>query len=76
MANDILFPQNTTSTPRIKVVRFTYADWGGDKDDRKSTEGFVFILKGASTSWSSKKEQVVALSTREAKYIVVAMLHG
>lgn len=73
MSSGILFPQNNTMTDEIKVAGFTDVDWGGDKDDRKSTTGFVFFVEGAPISWSSRKELVVDLSICEAEYIAVAM---
>ncbi|KAF2285863.1 hypothetical protein GH714_008480 [Hevea brasiliensis] len=41
----------------------------GDPDDRKSTSGFVFMLGSGAVSWSSKKQQIVTLSTTEAEFI-------
>src|SRR5206468_2100775 len=43
--------------------------WSGDVDDRRSTSGYIFFTYGAPISWSSKKQEVVALSTCEAEYI-------
>ncbi|GAU43218.1 hypothetical protein TSUD_301050 [Trifolium subterraneum] len=45
----------------------------GDKDDRKSTVGYVFLYGGAPISWCSRKEPVVALSTCEAEYIAASL---
>ena len=36
-----------------------------------SINGYVAILGGGSVAWSSKKQQVIALSTMEAKYIAL-----
>ena len=52
---------------------YSDSDWYGDKDDRKSTAGYVFKFGTTPISWCSKKQSVVALSTCEAKYIVAAM---
>ena len=49
-----------------------HADWAGDLDDRKSTSGYIFQLRGAAISWRSKKHACVALSTVEAEYIALA----
>nr|GEU80705.1 retrovirus-related Pol polyprotein from transposon TNT 1-94 [Tanacetum cinerariifolium] len=46
-------------------------DWGGCKDDGKSTSGHMFSLGSRAISWSSKKQEVVALSSGEAEYIAV-----
>ena len=45
-------------------------DMEGDKDSKRSTRGFVFIVGGTTVSWISKLQQVVALSTMEAEYVV------
>lgn len=44
-------------------------DWGGSLSDRKSTSGVLLHLESSVVSWSSKKQEIVALSTTEAKYI-------
>jgi hypothetical protein len=48
---------------------FCDADWANDGSDRKSISGYVTIVAGGAVSWSSKKQQTVALSTAEAEYI-------
>src|SRR5258708_36659895 len=45
------------------------ADWVSDKNDRKLTSGYIFMLGGGIMSWSSKKQSAVALSSTEAEYI-------
>ncbi|GAU32405.1 hypothetical protein TSUD_220940 [Trifolium subterraneum] len=47
----------------IELIGYTDSNWCGDKDDRKSTAGYVFLYGGAPISWCSRKEPVVALST-------------
>lgn len=51
---------------------YSDADWAGDHDDRHSTTGNLSLLAGASVSWISKKQSVVALSTAEAEYVAVS----
>jgi hypothetical protein len=53
----------------LEIVGFTYVDFVGDADDRKSTSGYVFLFGGTIVSWLSKKQNCVAKSTMEAKYI-------
>ena len=50
---------------------FYDADWAGNRDDRHSTSGNVFIFGGGAVSWLSKKQAVVALSTSEAEYVAL-----
>ena len=52
-----------------RLKGYTDSDWAGSLDDRKSTSGYIFCLGTKVTSWSSKKQKVVALSTAEAEYI-------
>ena len=48
------------------------ADWAGDRDERKSTSSYAFILGGDFVSWCSKKQTCVALSTMEFEYVACA----
>lgn len=52
---------------------FIDADWAGDLSSRKSTSGYVFILGNAAISWTSKRQQSVALSSTEAEYIAATL---
>jgi hypothetical protein len=42
----------------------------GDKDNRRSTTGYVFTISGTTVSWISKLQKVISLSTIEAEYVV------
>jgi len=42
-----------------------------DRDKRRSTTGYVFVVGGTIVSWVSKFQSVVALSTTEAEYVTV-----
>ena len=55
-----------------ECVGYSDADWGGDRDDRKSTSGYLFQMSGGAVSWRSKKQTCVALSMAEAEYIALA----
>eukprot|EP00253_Pinus_taeda_P008669 PITA_08669 len=44
----------------------------GDLDKRRSTSGYVLTLAGGAISWMSKLQNIVALSTTEAEYIVAS----
>ncbi|XP_047149354.1 secreted RxLR effector protein 161-like [Vigna umbellata] len=65
------FPRKVDSTCDI-LKAWCDADWSGDQVNRKSTFGYLFKLMGASISWCSKKQNVVALSSCEAEYISTA----
>jgi hypothetical protein len=48
-----------------KIVLQGYVDsyMTGDKDNRRSTTGYVFTIGGTKVSWISKLQKVVSLST-------------
>ena len=47
-------------------------NFAGDVNDRKSTSGQIFFMRGLPITWNSVKQRVVALSTCEAKYIAAS----
>lgn len=51
---------------------YSDADFAGDKETRKSTNGIVCKLGDAAIIWQSKKQHSVALSTTEAEYVSAA----
>jgi hypothetical protein len=53
----------------IVLQRYVDLDMVGDKDNRRTTTGYVFTLGGIIVSWISKLQKVVALSTIEAEYV-------
>jgi len=53
----------------IALHRYFDADMAGDRDNRRSTTGYVFTVGGTTVSWVSKIQSVVALSTTEAEYV-------
>jgi hypothetical protein len=58
-----------TASSDIHLHGFTDSDWAGSAEDRKSTSGMCFILGSTMISWGSRKQNSIALSTKEAKYI-------
>lgn len=57
-------------TPNL--TGYSDADYGGDKSDRKSTTGNVFLLAGGAVSWLSRKQRSVSTSTTEAEYVALS----
>lgn len=51
---------------------YTYIDWEGSMDDRKSTNGGDFFLGGRLVSWLSKKQDCTSQSIMEAENIAAA----
>jgi hypothetical protein len=56
----------------IRLEGFSDADWGANPDDRRSISGYTFLIGNGAVSWSSKKQQTVALSSMEAEYLAIS----
>jgi hypothetical protein len=54
---------------KFELVGYLDSDYAGCKVERKSTSGTCQLLGRSLVSWSSKKQNNVALSTAEAEYI-------
>lgn len=42
---------------------------GASQEHRRAISGYVFMVDGGAISWSSKKQELVTLSTAEAEYV-------
>jgi hypothetical protein len=56
----------------ITPLAYVDADYGGCRDTRRSTSGYVFTMAGGAVTWSSKRQATVALSTVEAEYVAMS----
>jgi hypothetical protein len=54
---------------KFGLIRYSNSDYAGCKVERRSTSGTSQLLGRSLVSWSSKKQNSVALSTAEAEYI-------
>ncbi|GJX46901.1 hypothetical protein Tco_0272091, partial [Tanacetum coccineum] len=45
------------------------SDLAGNKDNMKSTSGYLMTFAGGAVSWQSRLQKCVALSTTEAEYV-------
>ena len=54
------------------LTGYSDADWAGDRNDYKSTTGYLFQIGGTAVTWKSKKQSCVALSTAEAEYMALS----
>lgn len=57
----------------LAIEGYSDSDWARDKDSRKSTSGYIFMLNGGPVSWCSKRQATVALSSTEAEYIALTL---
>ena len=39
----------------LRLRGYSDADWANDRDERKSTSGYAFLLSGVAISWCIKK---------------------
>src|SRR5271168_2103816 len=53
----------------LTLTGYVDADWGGNRDNWRSTTGYVFMLGGGAVSWKSKLQPTVATSSTEAEYM-------
>ena len=51
------------------LTGYTDADWAADTETRRSLGAYVFLLYGGAVSWTSKRQQSIALSSCEAEYM-------
>lgn len=51
------------------LIGYSDADYANDPVTRRSITGYVFIKNGAAVTWSSQRQQTVALSTTEAEFM-------
>lgn len=50
------------------LVGYTDAD-GATQEHRRAISGYVYLLDGGAISWTSRKQELVTLSTAEAEYV-------
>ena len=65
----ILFDKRAST----EAVGYVDSDYAGDLDSRKSTTGYVFRFAGGPICWKSTLQDVVPLSTIEAKYMAMTV---
>ncbi|XP_038722012.1 secreted RxLR effector protein 161-like [Tripterygium wilfordii] len=66
------FGLHYTYGQNFELVGYSDSDWGEDPFEGKSITGYVFFGTSTTFSWSSKKQNIVALSSGEAEYVAVA----
>jgi len=55
------------------LLGFSYSNYGGDRDEKKSTSTHVLGIGLGAISWSSKKQPTISLSTIEVEYHAISV---
>ncbi|KAL0347920.1 UNVERIFIED_CONTAM: Retrovirus-related Pol polyprotein from transposon TNT 1-94 [Sesamum angustifolium] len=53
----------------LRLVGYSDADGSADRDERKSTSRYAFLLGGTTITWCNEKQACISLSTMEAEYV-------
>ena len=54
-----------------ELIGYSDSDWAGDRNDRRSTTGYTFILSGGAIAWATQKQRTVALSSTKVEYMAL-----
>ena len=54
------------------LIGYLDADWGENRDARRSTTGFVFLMADGAVTWTSRMQKTVARSSTEAEYMALS----
>lgn len=54
-----------------KLRVFTDRNYAHDLEEQKSIYGYVLLFSGVVICWSSRKQEVVTMSTTEDEYVIV-----
>jgi hypothetical protein len=66
-SNGLIFGRNKNASSGMAVSAYADADWGNNKEDRKSVTGWIAKVNGDVISWASKTQKTIAQSTCEAE---------
>ncbi|CAI7764255.1 unnamed protein product [Closterium sp. NIES-54] len=53
----------------LELIGYVNANDAGDKQNRMSMGGYVFVFRGAAVSWSSQRIKCATLSSTESEYV-------
>ena len=54
------------------LIGYVDSDYAADLDRRRSLTGYVFTVGSCAVSWKATLQPIVAMSTTEAEYMVIA----
>lgn len=53
----------------LGLIGYSDADWGENKNNRRSTTGYVFLMADGPVTWTSRMQKTVARSSTESEYM-------
>ena len=56
----------------LQPVGFVNSNYANDKNTQRSTNGHIFFVRGGPVSWSTKRQEMVAMSMTETEYVAVS----
>ncbi|XP_071722165.1 secreted RxLR effector protein 161-like [Rutidosis leptorrhynchoides] len=62
--------------PNLQLVGYSYADFAGCQDDKKSTTGYIFMLAEGAVSWKSEKHKSISSSTMQAEFVALLFINN
>lgn len=68
----LAFKRKATMNLQEKLIGYSDSDWAADEADRKSTSGYLFKVFNCTVTWSTRKQNTVAMSSTEAEYVEFA----
>ena len=57
----------------IRSINLCDSNYATNSDDRKSVSGYIGTIGGMITSWQSKTQSIVTLSSTEAEYVALTL---
>ena len=54
---------------QLEIIGYSYSDFAGCQDSRRSTSGYIYLLAGGAISWRSAKQTLITSSTMEAEFV-------
>ena len=66
----LLYPRSVKMKP-LSLVAAVDADWGGCKETRKSTSGWIIAINGSPIVWRTRKQSMISLSSAESEYVAL-----
>jgi len=66
-----IMPKPPDGTMKWNLVSFSDSDWAGDKDNRRSINGFIIFLCRVPIVWRSKQQKTVVLSSSKAEFVAI-----